>query len=158
MEPSEWMAMFRELHARVKQGPVSEKDLGRYHAMREDLARSLVAAQGLTVPDGQNARKHFRVAQVFAIEVNNLYKSMTRDISRSGFSAIVPASFGEGEKVTFSILLGRGQEPITGQGHVASSVKSQGNSRVSFSIDVLNDANAERLEVALFDSVLSRFK
>jgi hypothetical protein len=152
------MAMFRELHGRVKKGPVSEKDLERYHAMREDLARSLVAAQGMQVPNGQNARRHFRVAQVFSLEVNNLYKSMTRDVSRSGFSAIVPATFETGDKVSFSIVLARGQEPITGQAHVASSVKSLGNSRVSFAIDVLNELNAERLEVALFDAVLARFK
>jgi len=158
MEPSEWMGVFRELHTRLKADQLSPKERERYLSMREELARSLAAAQGLTVPEGENARRYFRVAQVFVLELNNLARSMTRDVSRSGFSATVPGAFVENDTLSFAITLGRGQEPITGQGHVVSSIKQQGNSKVSVAIDVLNEANAERLEIALFDSVLARFK
>jgi hypothetical protein len=158
MEPSEWMGVFRELHTRLKADQLTPKERERYLSMREELARSLAAAQGLTVPEGQNARRYFRVAQVFRVELNNLSTAMTRDVSRSGFSATVPGTFAENAALSFAITLGRGQDPITGQGHVVTSLKQQGNSKISVAIDVLNDANAERLEVALFDSVLARFK
>ena len=102
--------------ARVKKGDASPEEKDRHLAMRREFARSLAAAQGLGVPDGQDARKHFRVAQVYNLEVNNAYRAVTRDISRSGFSALVPGSFKEGEEVLFSIQPGRGvdgdQEPV----------------------------------------------
>jgi hypothetical protein len=158
VDPTQWLAGFRELHAKHKQTPLADADLRRYHNMREELARSLVAAQGLTVPEGQNARRYFRVAQVLPLELNNLHKSVTRDISRIGFSAVVQGTFKEGERLSFIITLARGVEAATGSAHVVTSVRQQGSSRVSFAIDHLDDAAAERLEVALFDAVLSRLK
>lgn len=158
MDPTQWIAGFRQQHARHKAEPLTGEDLATYLAMREELARSLVAAQGLTVPVGQNARRHFRVAQVFPVELNNLYQSVTRDVSRAGFSAVVQGAFKEGERIAFSLTLGRGIEPVTGSANVVSSLRLQGSSRVSFAIDHLADGGAERLECALFDAVLSRLK
>lgn len=158
MDPSQWITGFRELHLRYKAGPLPGPDLAKYHSMREELARSLVAAQGLTVPEGQNARRHFRVAQVLPLEVNNLYKSVTRDVSRAGFSTVVQGNFKEGERVTFIMGIGRGVEPVTGSAHVVTMVRGQGSSRVSFAMDHMSNEDTERLEVALLDAVLSRFK
>ena len=157
MEPSQWIAAFRALHERVKKGDASALELERHLAMREELARSLASAQGLTVPAGQDARKHVRVAQVFNLEVNNVYRAVTRDISRSGFSALVTASFKEGEEVLFSIQPGRGVDPIQGRARVVSALKQTGNSKVAFAIISLAEASAERLEMALFDAALARF-
>ncbi len=158
MEPGQWIAAFREGHERFRAGALSEAERKRYLAMREELANSLVAAQGLMVPAGQNARRHFRVAQVFAVEVNNLYPAMTKDISRAGFSCLVPATMRERDPFSFALTVKRGEDPVTGQGRVVNVVKQQGNSRVSFSIDTMSEANAERLEMALFDAVLQRLK
>jgi PilZ domain len=158
MEPGQWIAAFREAHERFRSGALTDAERARYLAMREELATSLVGAQGLMVPAGQAARRHFRVAQVFAIEINNLYRSMTKDISRAGFSCLVPATLKEGDPFSFALTLKRGEDPVTGQGRVVGVVKQQGNSRVSFSIDTLSEANAERLEMALFDAVLARLK
>lgn len=157
MDPSKWIAAFRVLHEKVKKGTASEEEQRQYPAMREELARSLVSAQGLTVPPGQDARKHFRVAQVFTLEVNAVYRAVTRDVSRSGFSALVPATFKEGEEVTFSLQVGREVEPVAGRARVVSSVKQAGNSRVAFAILGLEQSAGDRLETALFDAVLARF-
>lgn len=158
MDPGEWLAAFKVTHEQAKKGSLNEEQYKKYLAMREELARSLVAAQGLTVPEGQNARKYFRVAQLYTLEVSNLYKSVTRDISRSGFSSVMTANFSENQKVTFAITLGRGTEPVTGQAHVVAAVKQGGNTRVSFAIDSMPNADVERLELALFDAFLSRVK
>ena len=157
MDPSQWIAAFRALHERVKKGDASPEEKDRHLAMRREFARSLAAAQGLGVPDGQDARKHFRVAQVYNLEVNNAYRAVTRDISRSGFSALVPGSFKEGEEVLFSIQPGRGVDPIQGRARVVSSVKQPGNSKVAFAVTTISEDAAERLEMALFDAALARF-
>jgi hypothetical protein len=158
MDPSQWIAAFRVLHERVKKGDVPPDDAAKHVAMREELARSLASAQGLTVPVGQNARRHFRVAQVFPLEVNRVCQALTRDVSRSGFSALVPGAFREGEQVSFSIIPGRGQDPVQGLASVVSSVKQAGNSRVSFAVTSLEESAGDRLEMALFDAALARIK
>jgi len=158
MDPSEWLARFRIAHERARSGQLKPEERARYLGMREELARSLVAAQGLTLPEGQNARKHFRVAQLFNVEVNNLYATVTRELSRSGFSALVTGPLKDGELVDFKLTLSRGTEPITGRAKVVAVLRQAGNWRVSFSVDKLSDADAERLEVALFDAVLARIK
>jgi hypothetical protein len=60
--------------------------------------------------------------------------------------------------VTFALTLGKGQEPVSGQAHVVSAIRQQGNSRISFAIDFVSEENGERLELALFDAVLLRLK
>lgn len=158
MDPGQWISGFREQHEKMRAGRLSEQETKRYLSMREELARSMVSSQGLTVPEGQNARAHFRVAQVYSVELNNLYKGLTKDIARSGFSTIVPAAMKEGDPFSFALTLKRGEDPVTGQGKVVSALKQQGNTRISCSIDTINPANAERLEMALFDAVLARLK
>lgn len=158
MNPSQWIASFRALHERVSRGEANEDDRRRHKAMREELAVSLLASQGQEAPPGGPARKHFRVPQVFPVEVNNIYRVVTKDISRSGFSAMINATLEVGQEVTFSLTLTRGAPPITGRARVAVLTKLVGTSRVGFAIDSLNDADAERLEMALFDAVLARMK
>ena len=158
MDPGKWIAQFRALHQRVSSGQATEAELQQHKAMREELARSLLVAQGQSVPPGSPARKHFRVPQVFPIEVNNIYRAVTKDISRAGFSTVINGSLQVGDEVTFSLTVARGAEPITGRAHVAQVTKQPGSSRLGFAIDSMSDADAERLEMALFDSVLARVK
>jgi hypothetical protein len=157
MDPGEWMARFRVTHERAKSGILNEEQKKDYLGMREELARSLLAAQQLTTPDGQPARRFFRVAQVYRIELNRTYQTTTKMVSVSGFSVSLQNELKVGTKVGFALTLGRESEPVSGEAKVVSSVK-QGPWQISFSIEQINEANAERLEAALFDAVLSRFK
>jgi hypothetical protein len=158
MDPTKWIASFRALHQRVGRGEAGEEELRRHKAMREELAASLVASQGQEVPPGGQARKHFRVPQVFPVEVNNVYRVVTKDISRSGFSAMINATLEVGQDVAYSLTLARGAPPITGRARVAAVTKLVGTSRIGFAIDSINEADGERLEMALFDAVLARLK
>lgn len=157
MDPAAWLAGFRATHQRARSGQLKPDEHAKYLAMREELARSLVAAQGLTVPEGQQARRHFRVAQVFAIEVANLYTTVTKELSRAGFSALITGALQVDERVDFKLTLGRGAEPVQGQARVVASVRQAGNARVSFNIEAMSPEDTERLELALFDAVLARF-
>jgi hypothetical protein len=157
VDPSEWIARFRVTHEQSKKNQLTPEQRKTYLGMREELAKSLLAMQAMTVAEGQNARKAFRVAHVFAVEVNNLYRGMTRDISSSGFSATLPTELKVGQELPFTLTIAKGAEPLGGKAKVVSAVK-QGSWRVSFQITWLTEVNAERLETALFDAVLSRFK
>lgn len=151
MDAEQWMVQFKQVHEAAKKNGSDEK----HRAMKEELARSLVQAQGLTVPDGQMHRKAFRIAQAWQLELNDTYRCLTRDVSGGGFSALVPASLNVGEEVRFSMRIGG--EPVTGTASVVAAIKQLGNSRVSFTIVSMAKADVDRFENALFDCVLSRY-
>lgn len=152
MDAEQWMVQFKQVHEAAKKNGSDDK----HRAMKEELARSLVHAQGLTVPEGQMHRKAFRIAQAWQLELNDTYRCLTRDVSGGGFSALVPASLNVGEEVRFSLRIGGG-EPVTGSASVVAAIKQLGNSRVSFTIVSMPKADVERFENALFDCVLSRY-
>lgn len=153
MDAEEWIRTFKQVHEDAKKNGSNEK----HRAMKEELARSLVQAQGLAVSDGMTPRKTFRVAQAWQVEINSSYKCLTRDVSGGGFSALVPTHFVVGTQVTFSLKIGAGLDPVTGSANVVAAVKQSGNSRISFSILSMPTADAERYENALFDCVLNRY-
>jgi len=157
VDPSQWIAAFRVTHEKAKANQLSEDQRKTYLAMREELARSLVAAQSLKVPEGEFSRKYFRVAQMYKLEIDRTYQTMTKEVSRAGFSAMMPKELKVGTRVGFAITLQRDTDPISGEAKVVGATKS-GQWRIDFSIDLMNDQNAERLESALFDAVLARFK
>lgn len=156
MDPATWLAGFRLTHQRAHKGLLKPDEHAKYLAMREELARSLVASQGLVVPEGQQARKHFRVAQLFQVEVAGLYQTVTKELSRSGFTALVTGALPQNEDIEFVLTLSRGAEPVRGVARVVSVLRQAGNMRVSFRIESMGADDAERLEMALFDAVLAR--
>lgn len=99
MDAQQWMLQFKQVHEAAKKNGSDDK----HRAMKEELARSLVQAQGLSVPEGQAHRKAFRVAQAWQVEINGIYKCLTRDVSGGGFSALVPGNLSVGEEVRFSL-------------------------------------------------------
>src|SRR6267154_1654482 len=112
------MAGFKLAHEKSKSGQLREDEKKTYLAMREELARSLVAAQSLTVPEGQNARRFFRVAQLFQVEIDRTYPTVTKEVSASGFSAIPTNEMKVGQRIGFSLQIKRGEEPVSGEAKV----------------------------------------
>ncbi len=149
--------MFKELHQQMREGKLKGDDLKEYLEGREQLALSLVKGQGLLIPEGQSARKTFRVAQAFQVEIDGVMRTLTRDVSVGGFSALLTSSPRVEDVIRFKLTLSRAVEPIEGDARVVSSVRQTGNSRVSAVFLRLPDADIERLEMALFDAVLVRF-
>jgi hypothetical protein len=156
MDPKDWMAGFRAAHQKAKAKQLSESDRKAYLEMREELARSLVSAQSLSVPEGDNHRRHFRVAQMYKLEISKTYQTMTKNVSRSGFLASLATQLKVGQEVEFALTLGRDTEPVTGKAKVVAA-QNQGTWLTSFNIVSMSEPMAERLETALFDAVLARF-
>lgn len=158
MDPAQWIAAFRLTHEQAKRGGLDESEKKKYLSMRDELARSLINAQGLTVPEKVPPRRAFRVAQVFPIEINNITRTMTRDLSCMGFTCTVAGSFKEGEQIAFALTLGRNAEPIPGVARViAAPRQSQTATRLSANFEQLDEERLEKIETALFDAALSRF-
>lgn len=151
MDALQWMTQFKYAHENAKKNGSDEK----HKAMKEELARSLVQAQGLSVPEGQALRKAFRVAQAWQVEINGTQRCLTRDVSGGGFSALVPGALSVGDEVTFALKIGG--DPVTGHASVVAAIRQTGNTRASFTITSMPGADAERLENALFDCVLKRY-
>lgn len=137
---------------------LNESEKKKYLGMRDELARSLLNSQGSTAPAGVPPRQAFKVAHVFNIELSGLYKTTTREISCAGFTAIVAATFKDGDRVSYVLNLSRGTDPLSGNATVTSAVRQTTNvTRLTCTFDGLDPERLGRLEFALFDAALSRF-
>jgi hypothetical protein len=159
MSASAWFNEFRVLHEKARKNDLKDSDKKLYLDAREQFARALTAAQGLTLQPGQSARQAFRVAQMMQIELafgSGTVKAMTQDISRGGFSALLAQPPDAKELVGFTLKMPGGKDPILGRAKLASSKKQPGNFRVSFTFEGMSEGDQERLEVVLFDAALAR--
>jgi hypothetical protein len=159
MSINAWLQEFRVLHQRARQKQLSEAEKQLYFAAREQFARALTAAQGMTLKPGEMARTTFRVAQAMQIELSlsaGLVRALTLDLSRGGFSVVLAKVPPEAELVGYTLRMPDGMDPIIGRARVIASRKQIGNYRLSFSFEGMSDYDQERLETVLFDAALSR--
>ncbi|MBL8912775.1 MAG: hypothetical protein JNM17_18920 [Archangium sp.] len=154
------MASFRVLHEQNKRGALGPLDKNKYLAMRDELARSLMESSGQEMPAGNiPPRRIVKVAQLFNIELSNLYKTMTRELSCQGFVTLVQGSFRDGDRTAFVLSLGRSVDPVQGDAIVKSALKQAGNTtRLVCEFTALKEPALERIEEAVFDAALLRIK
>ncbi|HYO57339.1 PilZ domain-containing protein [Archangium sp.] len=161
MSANLWVEQFRALHARARKGPLPENEKRRYLAACEQFARALTAAQGMSLPPGQSARRNFRIAQGLQVDLSlstGQVRAMTLDVSVGGFSVMMHKPPAESEEPGFTLRLPGNLEPVTGRAKMASVQRKIGTHRVSFSMQGLAEKDTERLEMVLFDLALERIK
>ncbi len=61
---NEWVEEFRALHQAARKGGLPAADMKLYMEAREQLARMLITAQGMSQPPGQTARQTFRALDI----------------------------------------------------------------------------------------------
>jgi hypothetical protein len=157
MSANQWVAEFKALHERFRQGKVDDADKKLYLQSREKFARALVASQGITVPPEQSARHHFRVAQGMQVDLSfsdDTLRAMTLEVSCQGFSVMLykPSQ----ETPGFSLRLPGGAEPLVGRVKPVSSQRKTGNHVIIYAFMDLAERERERLEIALFELALAR--
>jgi hypothetical protein len=158
MDAAQWLASFRITHENYKRGILNEGDVRKYVGMRDELARSIMQSQGIAVPENVPPRRAFKVAYVYQIEIGGVSKTTTREISCLEFTALVSGTFKVGERVSFSLMLSRSQEPLAGVSNVKTATKEKaGATKLTCEFDGLGEDRLARLETALFDAALSRF-
>jgi hypothetical protein len=161
MSANLWVEQFRALHARARKGALTESERRQYLASREQFAKALTAAQGLSLPSGLSARRTFRVAQGMQVDLSlssGPLRTMTLDVSVGGFAVMMHKPPPESETPGFSLRLPGNAEPLVGRARIASVQRKIGTHRVSFAFEALSDKDAERLESILFDLALERLK
>ncbi len=159
MDPRHWIAGFRDLHERERKKSLSEKDKEHYLQLKSELATSLMRSRGHRAPAGEPARKHFLVAQMFPVELDETISGLTREISLSRFTTVVQGALQANQEVRFTIRVSRQADPITGIAKVTAVEKLPDDTvRARLQILSMSQDCSDRLESALFDAVLARFE
>jgi hypothetical protein len=161
MSVNQWVLKFRDLHERFRAGKLDDIDRRVYFADREQFAKALLNAQGLSMEAGQSARRSFRIAQGMQMDLSfnsGTVRCMTLDVSCGGFSVMMHQPPPEQEQPGFNLRLPGGLDPLVGRARYVSAQRKIGTHRVSFSFVDLPAKDMERLETVLFDIALERLK
>lgn len=155
-----WLKGFKELHERARKGGLEGRELAQYQAGRDELARALLAAQHVALQPGQKPRRTLRVARALQADLafhDGQVRAMTLDLSARGFSALLERPPRVGDELDVSLRV-PGGEPLRGRARVQEVRPLQGNARIGFELIGLSDREGERLELFVFDAVLSRLQ
>ena len=155
---TQWLLGFRQLHEKARRGQLSEGEQLAYRAGRDELARALLAAQRLTLRPGETPRRALRVARALQVDldlVTSRERAVTIDLSTGGFSCLLAKAPPLGDECGFSLRL-PATEPLAGRARVTDARAAVGSVRMSFQFVGLSEADKERLELLVFDTVLEQ--
>jgi hypothetical protein len=155
----EWIETFRFLHEKARVGRLAEGEVAAYHELREDFAALLLAGQCLTAVPGQTARSALRAVRPLPLELtlaSGLQRTATLDLSAGGFSTFVPVTLRPDEVIAFSVGLATGA--LRGKARVVSILDEGTSYRVSFKLEGVSSADAERMETEVLDAALQQFE
>ena len=113
MSVNQWVLKFRDLHERFRAGKLDDIDRRAYFADREQFAKALLNAQGLSMEAGQSARRSFRIAQGMQMDLSfntGNVRCMTLDISCGGFSVMMHQPPPEQEQPGFNLRMPGGAD------------------------------------------------
>jgi hypothetical protein len=158
MSLGEWLSQFRQLHENARRKALAPDELDTYRKGRDELARALLAAQRLTLKPGETPRRVLRVARALQVDLDMLtsrQRAITIDLSTGGFSCLLAKAPPLSEEVNISLRL-PGSDPIACKARIAEAKPQAGNVRLSFVFTGLAEDEKERLELVVFDTVLTQ--
>jgi hypothetical protein len=157
----DWVENFRGIHNRAREGKLDERELGRYHEAREELAQALVGAQKISLRPGESARNALRVPKAMQVDISvpgGKQRAMTLDISGNGFSAMLGIGLPVGERHDVVLKMPGGATPLEAQATVAGTKRQGGTYRVSYEFVKLSSAQSDQLMFLVFDAALEALK
>jgi hypothetical protein len=157
---TEWLLAFRQMHEKARRAQLQDRELAAYRAGRDELARALLAAQRLALRPGETPRRALRVARALQVDldlVTSRERAVTIDLSTGGFSCLLAKAPPVGEEVGFSLRL-PAAEALAGRARVQDVKVLPGNVRVSFAFLGQGEAERERVELFVFDTVLAQLQ
>jgi hypothetical protein len=155
---AQWLLDFRGLHEKARKGQLRDADAVRYRTGRDELARALLSAQRLQLKAGETPRRALRVARALQADLDlptSHVRAPTLDISTGGFSCLLARAPPLGDELGFTLRL-PGLEPLSGKARVQDVKPREGNVRVAFMFTTLSEAERERMELFVFDTVLAQ--
>lgn len=157
MSLKEWLTRFQAHHAQARAGTLDTDGWAAYRAGREELARALMAAQRASLKPGELARQ-LRVARALQADLDladGKVRAVTLDVSADGFGALLARAPPLGEVVAVQLRLLKG-EPVRAKAKVTGVQKQGASARVSFTFAEIGGADRDRVEMLVFDTVLSQ--
>lgn len=154
----EWLVTFRAMHEKARRNALSPAELSIYRDGRDELARALLTAQRLTIRPGEKPRRSLRVARALQVDldlVTSRERAVTIDLSTGGFSCLLPKGPPVGDEVGYALRI-PASDPAAGRARVQDVKVLPGNVRVSFSFLNMDEQEKERIELFVFDTVLSQ--
>jgi hypothetical protein len=155
---AEWILTFRALHEKARRNNLRDAEVTRYRAAREELARALLVAQRLQLRAGETPRRALRVSRALQVDLDlgtAHVKAVTADLSTGGFACLLARAPSLGDEVGFVLRLPVA-ESIAGRAVVQDVKPLAGNVRVSFMFKKITDADRDRMEMFVFDTVLAQ--
>jgi len=155
----DWLKKFSDLHEKARAGKLSALDTRNYLGARNELARALLKKQQQKVPEGLKARQALRAPAAIPVEVHlpgSVARVLTQELWWGGFSAIVPPLGMPMDRLKFALTVAKGTPPIEGWARVVGDSAAGGSTRLTMEFEKLPEAELERIEFAVFDSVLTR--
>jgi hypothetical protein len=156
----EWLLEFKKAHDRYKSGELTGADRKAYLDAREQLAAALMKAQGMQRPASEPARSAFRVAQAAQVEVRigeEKITSLTLDVARGGFSALLAVKLDPEQVVSFTLKL-PGGDTLSGKVKVVAAKRQGATSRYSLTFANVEENDLDKLETVLFDWALAKIQ
>jgi hypothetical protein len=160
MSLKHWLILFKAQHERARAGTLSGSGLAEYRAGRDELARALLGAQAAGLRPGEVPRQALRVARALQADLEwsvDRVRAVTQEFSVGGFSALLAKAPPTDEEIKFALRL-PGVDPVSGRAKVMGSVTQPAVLRVSFAFIGLGAAERDRLEFAVFDTVLQNIQ
>jgi hypothetical protein len=158
MSLKEWLTLFQAQHQRARAGTLDADGWASYRAGREELARALMAAQKASLKPGETARQGLRVARAIQADLEwsvDKVRVVTLDISAGGFGALLARAPPATEDVRVEFRLAGG-EMVRAKARVVGVQMGPTSSRVSFAFSEIGAAEREKVELVVFDTVLSQ--
>jgi hypothetical protein len=152
-----WLHRFRELHERARRDALGPGEESTYDSLREELARTLLAAQKLALLPGQQARRALRVARAIQVDIElggETHRTVTLDLSSGGFSTLLARPPEPGMVVGVSLRL-PATEPLQCRARITGVKPLPGSARVAAQYVDLPAAAVKRLEHFVVDAVLA---
>jgi hypothetical protein len=158
-EISESIAQFRALHAYARSAALTVTERQLYESGKRELSQIFMAAQRLALRPGEVARSTLRVPLVLPVRLespSSQESASTTDLSNVGFAARIKRVIPVGTLVEFSMVLPR-SKPVMGRATVVCAGRPDGDAgiRTSFTFEKLSESSRHRLEIVIFDDILS---
>jgi hypothetical protein len=155
----DWLKKFTALHEKARAGKLSAIDSRTYLGARNELARALLKKQQQKVPEGAKARQALRAPAAIPVDVHlpgAIAHALTQELWSGGFTAIVPPLGLPIDRLKYALTVTKGAPPIEGWARVVGDSAAGGSTRLTLAFEGLSPEDAERVEFAVFDSVLAR--
>jgi hypothetical protein len=157
----DWLKKFSALHEKARTGKLTAVENRTYLMARNELARAILKKQQQKVPAGSKGRQLLRAATAVPVDLHlpgGPVHALTQELWTGGLSAIVPPVQLATPRLKFVLTLTREAPPIEGWAKVVSDTAVGGSTRITMEFEDLPAPDAERIEFAVFDAVVTRLQ